>query len=86
MKTIREIDAWLEGQDWYGKFCDNRDTKYQSFYEFDLREEERRAKIITNAFDWHHTPEGFEFWEKINREYIKWFTDGDCIKESMLMH
>lgn len=28
--------------------------------------------IITNAFIWHNTKEGNQFWYKVNLEYLRW--------------
>jgi hypothetical protein len=87
MKSIREIERWLSAQEWYEQFCDNREeqVEYGEFFQGSTPEDERRARIISNAFDWNHTPEGFEFWEKANRSYIKWLTDGDFMAEVSLV-
>lgn len=87
MKTIREIESWLEKQEWFDQFSENRisDFQYHEFFEEGLNEDERRARIVSNAFDWNHTPEGYEFWEKVNKLYVKWLTDGDFMAEASLM-
>ncbi|MGP1610261.1 MAG: hypothetical protein ACTTGW_01345 [Candidatus Cryptobacteroides sp.] len=87
MKSARQIEEWLSGQEWYQMFCDNRDeqAEYGRYFEGLTSEAERRAKVISNAFDWHHTPEGFEFWSEKNREYLKWLTDGDFMAEASLV-
>ena len=87
MKTIREIENWLERQEWFDQFSENMqsDPGYREFFEEGLNEDERRARIVSNACDWNHTPEGYEFWEKVNRSYDKWLTDGDFMAEASIM-
>ena len=87
MKSLRQIERWLESQEWYGQFCDNclDQPEYGDYYNGRTPEDERRARMISNAFDWNHTPEGFGFWEKVNRDYLHWLTEGDFIEEASLM-
>lgn len=87
MKTIREIENWLEKQEWFDQFSENRqaDLQYREFFEEGLNEDERRARIVSNAFDWNHTPEGYEFWEKINKAYLMWLADGDFMEVASII-
>lgn len=29
-------------------------------------------EAITEAFDWENSPEGFHFWEKVNKNAVDW--------------
>lgn len=74
-KTAKDVREWLEMQPWYEAFKTN--TKKRYWYD---------EKTVTNilkgvfleetlmtAFNWDYTPEGPDFWEERNLEFMDWF-------------
>lgn len=74
MKSIKEITEWLKQQKWYNQYCTNaqEDRVFSAFTDKRTPASEKAMKMIVNAFSWQHTAEGFEFWERVNREYLNW--------------
>lgn len=77
-RTRQEIAKWLKKQEWYEAYCDNMvfqsrsiETIYKytnGFYDVDT---------IFGAFTWAFTPEGDEYWRKINKGFIAWYNGND---------
>ena len=74
-KTAKNVREWLQEQPWYEAFYSNTRKRY--WYD------ERTIKNILNgvyleetlmaAFNWDCAPEGPDYWEQINLEFMDWF-------------
>lgn len=62
MKTPEQITSWLEKQEWYQQFVANI-----------IAQNLKGASTIGEAFVWDMTPEGFSFWRRINKDFLRWY-------------
>ena len=73
-RTKNDIKKWLKTRDWYDKYVNNLKVEYTDIY--------RRSKFlfgdmgtstISGAFFYSETPEGAEYWLKIEETFLKWY-------------
>lgn len=84
MKTKEQIDKWLKKQDWFDKFVENLEDKdYDKYLKLD-----NLSNFISGAFIWIDTPEGSDYWSRIDSTFIKWFyskNPKDLLKTGMIV-
>jgi len=68
-KQIKLFESFLAGELAFLNFVTNVqktentiDKSYQAKYE----------EVILGAFGWDYTPEGFEYWDKLNDAWVKY--------------
>lgn len=66
MKTPEQIKEWLENQEWYPQFVANI-----------ISQNIKGISTIGESFDWNRTPEGFSFWRRINKDFLRWYNKED---------
>lgn len=69
-----EIQKWLKEQPWWGAFKLNYETQKTS--EFKTMTEllqKSWQEPIASAFYWDRTPEGHEYWNKIDKQFLKFY-------------
>lgn len=74
-RTNAAVAKWLEKQEWYEAWLENMNL--QDFmsegqkleYTLGLHGEE----TISDSIVWMMTPEGYDYWEEINRQFKAWF-------------
>ena len=73
-RTNAAVAKWLEKQEWYEAWLDNMNL--QDLDEALILEYKcglRGKDTISNSFIWMVTPEGYDYWKKINEEFKAWF-------------
>lgn len=73
-KTPRQIKKWLKKQPWYNRFVYNMDNSRNSSYDHILSGNEG-AFTIRISFIWKNSPEGHDFWENIDNQFIQWYNN-----------
>lgn len=77
MKNRRKIARWLEQQEWYEAWIDNMniqgylDPEQMNEYIYGLNDEH----TIISSMVFTQTPEGQEFWDNVNQEFLDWYND-----------
>lgn len=74
-RTNAAVAKWLEKQEWYEAWIDNMNL--QDFLSEDSKLEYilglRGEETICDSITWAITPEGYDYWEEINRQFKAWF-------------
>lgn len=80
----KEVAEWLKKQEWFEQFKKNIYDDYirENYGEFQAEiEVEKIIKgkflggTIRCAFNWLKSPESYDYWEKVENEYFKWYND-----------
>lgn len=71
MKTKEQILAWLDRQPWKYEFYENH-LKYGGRIPIEYND-----KFMESAFTWLKTKQGGKYWDKIDLEYLKWYSSTD---------
>lgn len=76
MKTKKQIREWLEAQPWYEQWLENWKEQYpttrdQTIFWKSLDGWEKNLILI--SFQWYARKPSFDFWNDVNKKYIKWF-------------
>lgn len=66
MKIKNKIKKYLKQQDYYQNFINNVGPNGISSY---------NIFTIENAFIWTLTPEGYDYWKLIDKEFKKWYNE-----------
>ena len=83
MKTKEEILQWLRQHDWYHSFEINTIRFWGTTFDEYLSRafnNNQTDLLITSAFYWGSTEEGYPYWGKINAEYKKWLETDNANK------
>ncbi len=71
-KTAKDVREWLEAQPWYDAFKDN--TKKRYWYDENTCNNILKGVFLSEtvmaAFNWDYAPEGPDFWEEKNDEFM----------------
>ena len=73
-RSKNETKKWLRTRDWYDKYINNLKVEYTNIYQrrkFLLGDME--VSTISAAFCYSETPEGSEYWIKIEETFLKWY-------------
>ncbi len=73
-RSKTEIQKWLKTRDWYNKYVNNLKVEYTNISQrrkFLLGDME--TGTISAAFCYSETPEGAEYWLKIEETFLKWY-------------
>lgn len=74
MKTPEQIKEWLEKQKWYESFKQQAEKNLGITPELDETLNGIDGILtISAAFDWQRSEEGFSFWERINKDFLRWY-------------
>lgn len=75
-RTAQEIKDYLQGKEWSRWYRDN-------LMDFQCRTDPsavntflggyERQETLRKAFIWRDTPEGFYFWQEMNRQFLDWY-------------
>lgn len=73
-KTNAAVAKWLQKQEWYEAWLDNMnlqdlDEALILEYKCGLHGED----TISNSFIWMVTPEGYDYWREIDKQFREWF-------------
>ena len=77
-RTSAAVAKWLEKQEWYEAWLDNMNLQ-------DLSENEKSQCIngyyglgtIRGSIIWMITPEGDDYWDEINQQFIRWYNGNE---------
>ena len=64
-KTKDEVIKWLKDNGVYERFTHNISNQ--------IAFSRLNRFTLAGAFIWRHTKEGFDYWNKINTKFIKWY-------------
>lgn len=74
MKSSNEISQWLTSQKWFEQLSCNIDReKRGSIFREAILNGNSGMCTISSAFVWTFTPEGYDYWLDIDRQFIQWF-------------
>lgn len=70
--TERDFMRFLKENNCFYSYLINftKRKKYNSFSTFYDWSNRRKTNLISSAFIWYETLEGFDFWNKIDKKYI----------------
>lgn len=77
MKTPEQIKEWLQKQEWYPQF------RLNTYYDNSVRTAEKVLSgdclkgTMVLSFVWEKTKQGWDFWNKVNDEFEKWYNKED---------
>lgn len=69
MKTVSQIMEYLDKQSWKNEFFKYANTTL--FF---------NEKLLSRAFVWSETPQGYAFWNDINNKYSIWYSTEEKVK------
>ena len=73
-RSKTDIKKWLKTRDWYEKYVENLKVEYQDISQrqkFLLGE--KSIFTISAAFLYTDTPEGADYWAKVEEQFLKWY-------------
>lgn len=77
MRGIRSdiaVSLWMEDQEWFDAWNDNLVLQVE---DDDLRiwyaEGHEGVETIKNSIIWYLTPEGYDYWREIDKQFRKWY-------------
>ena len=65
MTKKEKVVQWLKDKGVYEQFAKN----------FTNKELPIDCELIARAFTWGGTPEGFDFWGRIDERYVEWYSE-----------
>lgn len=73
-RSKSDIKKWLMARDWYERYVENLKGEYQ---DINQRQKfllgDKGAGTISSAFLYSDTPEGTEYWAKVEEQFLKWY-------------
>ena len=73
-RSKSDIKKWLMARDWYERYVENLKGEYQ---DINQRQKfllgDKGASTISSAFLYMDTPEGTEYWAKVEEQFLKWY-------------
>lgn len=73
-RSKSDIKKWLKERDWYNRYVDNLKVEYQDISQ---RQKflfgDKGTNTISAAFLYRDTPEGTEYWTKVEEQFLKWY-------------
>ena len=73
-RSKADIKKWLMARDWYERYVENLKGEYQ---DINQRQKfllgDKGASTISSAFLYMDTPEGTEYWAKVEEQFLKWY-------------
>lgn len=72
-KTTQECLDYIKRQPWYNSYKENIK---KSLLRIPIEEVGNR-NLISNAFYFHDTIEGSDYWHIINKKYLKWYDESE---------
>lgn len=82
MKTKEQIIEWLKSHALYDAFAKNISPKTVEEVIEHLLKERKGPDLITSAFFWASTDEGYEFWDNSHLELYRWFNSNEQTEQS----
>lgn len=73
MKTVKQIENYIEKQDWKDLFEENILSCWNEDLKTFFKEHSIGKDLLLKAFVWGKTSQGYVFWSKIASDYNSWF-------------
>ena len=78
-KTNAAVAKWLQKQEWYEAWLDN--MRLQDFLSEGRKHEYALGLYgevtICDSIVWLMTPEGYDYWDEINQQFIRWYNGNE---------